>query len=142
MKHSVLKTLTLIVALGVAAPVFVSGADAPEGKGGKGKGMPGQRMNEALEKLNLTEEQKTKIEACKAKMHEYMQAHAEEFKAAREETDPEKKRAVFQGMMQKMQEFREEIRALLSDEQKKKFDELMPARHGEGKGQRKGGESK
>ena len=142
MKHSVLKTLTLIVAVGVAAPMFVSGADAPEGKRGQGKGAMGQRMNEALEKLNLTEDQKAKVEACKAKLQEYMQAHGEELKAAREETDPEKKRAAFKGMMEKMQEMRDGIRAALTDEQKKKFDELMPARHGEGKGQRKDGEAK
>ncbi|MBI5395028.1 MAG: Spy/CpxP family protein refolding chaperone [Verrucomicrobia bacterium] len=134
MKHSALKTLALIAALCVAAPMLVSGADAPEGKRGAGKGAMGAKFDEALGKLNLTDEQKTKVEACKAKFRDYMQAHGEELKAAREETDPEKKRAAFKGVMEKMQEMRDGIRGVLTDDQKKKFDELLPARHGDGKG--------
>jgi len=147
MKQSVLKTLTLAVAVGVAAPMLAFSADAPEGKRGNregGKGAVGARFDEALGKLDLTAEQKTKVDAAKAKLQEYMKAHAEELKAAREETDQEKKRAAFKGMMEKMQEMRESIRGALTDEQKKKFDELVPARmgKGEGKGRAKGGDKK
>ncbi len=140
MKKTVLKTLTLIVAIGVAAPMLAAAADAPEGK--RGKGAPGRRFDEALSKLDLTADQKPKVDAAKSKLTEYRKAHAEELKAAREETDPEKKRAAFKGVTEKMMEVREEIRSVLTDEQKKKFDELLPARMGEGKGkgQRKGGD--
>ena len=134
MKRTILKTVTLIAALCVAAPMFVSGADAPEGKRGHGKGAIAGKLDEALGKLDLTADQKTKIDAAKAKLGEYMKAHAEELKAAREATDPEKKREAFKGAMEQMKQTRDEIRSILTDEQKKKFDELMPARQGKGHG--------
>lgn len=134
MKRSILTTLTLAAALCVTIPMFVSGADAPEGKRGHGKGAMGAKLDEALGKLDLTADQKTKIDAAKAKLQEFRQAHADELKAAQEETDPEKKRAAFKGMMEKMKEMMDGIRAVLTDEQKKKFEELMPARHGKGHG--------
>ena len=134
MKRSILKTLTFVAALCVAAPMLSTAADAPEGKRGK----MGGRLDEVLGKLDLTADQKAKVDAAKAKMAEYMKAHAEELKAAREATDPEKKQAAMKGMMEQMKQLRESITAVLTDEQKKKFAELMPAR-GPGQGQGKRG---
>jgi Spy/CpxP family protein refolding chaperone len=134
MKPPVLKTLTFAAALCVAVPMSASGADAPAGKRGAAKGAMGGKLDEALGKLDLNEEQKTKVEACKAKFRDYMQSHAEELKAAREETDPEKKREAMKGLFGQMKEMMDGIRAVLTDAQKKKLDELMPARMGDGKG--------
>jgi Spy/CpxP family protein refolding chaperone len=135
MKRSVLKTLAIIVALCVTAPMFVvAGEKAAGGKRGEGRaGAVGARLDEALGKLNLTDEQKTKVEACKAKFHEYVKAHAEDMKAAREGTDEQKKHEVRKAFGEKMKEMMDGIRAVLTDEQKKKFEEAMPARgaHGE-----------
>lgn len=142
MKKSVLKTLTLAAAVAVAAPMLAVAADAPEGKRGPreaGKGMMGERLSEVLGKLNLTEEQKTKIEAQKAKLREHMEANREKFKAARDGSD-EQKAELRKAMGEKMKEMMDGVRAVLTDEQKKKLAELMPAREGEGKGRRKGAE--
>ncbi|MBI5684240.1 MAG: Spy/CpxP family protein refolding chaperone [Verrucomicrobia bacterium] len=134
MKRTILKTLTLIAALCVAAPMIATAADAPEGKQGRGKGAMAGKLDEVLGKLDLTAEQKTKVDAAKAKLGEYMKSHAEELKAAREATEPEKRREALKGMMGQMKQTRDEIRAVLTDEQKKKFDELMPAYQGKGRG--------
>ncbi|MCX7827188.1 MAG: Spy/CpxP family protein refolding chaperone [Verrucomicrobiae bacterium] len=129
MKQSVLKTVAWVVALCVAAPVFATaGEKAAGGKRGEGRvGAMDAKLDETLAKLNLTEEQKTKIEACKAKFREFMKEHAADMKAAREGTDEQKKREVRKTLMEKLKERRDGIRAVLTDEQKKKFDEEMPA---------------
>jgi Spy/CpxP family protein refolding chaperone len=142
MTQSVLKTLTFIAALTVAAPMLATAGDAPAGKRGPrdaGKGMMGERFNEVLSKLDLTEEQKTKIDAQKAKFREYMEANKEKFKAAREGSD-EQKAELRKSVGEKMKEMMEGIRGVLTDDQKKKFAELMPAREGDGKGRRRGKE--
>jgi Spy/CpxP family protein refolding chaperone len=141
MKHSVLKTLALIVALCVAAPMFVTaGEKAAGGKRGEGRaGAMGARLDEALGKLSLTDEQKTKIETCKAKFQEYMKAHAEDMKTAREGTDEQKKKEVRRAFGEKRKEMIDGIRAVLTDEQKKKFEEAMPALGGRGDRGKPGG---
>ncbi|MBM3887681.1 MAG: hypothetical protein FJ388_01005 [Verrucomicrobia bacterium] len=145
MKHSVLKILALIVALGVAAPMLVpAGEKNAEGKrGARGAAMMA-KLDEALGKLSLTEVQKTKIEACKAKYQEYVKAHGEEFKAARGGADEQKKREAKKGWFEKWQEMMDGIRAVLTDEQKKKLEEAMPARGARGDrgkpGAKRGGE--
>lgn len=124
--------------------MLATAGDAPGNKRGHRDGVRGpmgERFNEALAKLDLTEEQKKKIEAVKAKFREYMEANKEKFKAAREGSD-EQKAELRKNMGEKMKEMMEGIRGVLTEEQKKKFAEMMPARDGEGKGRarRKGSE--
>lgn len=133
MKQLFLRILSYVAAFCVVAPVFVSGGDAPEGRQGR-RGAMGARLDEALGKLNLTADQKTRIETVKARLGEYLKAHAEELKAAREETDPDKKREAMKGLFEQFKQMREDIRAVLTDDQKKQFDELLPARRGAGSG--------
>jgi len=143
--ESLRRTLTLLAALAVAAPFIATAGDAPAGKRGvreAGKGMIGERLNEALAKLDLTEEQKKKVESLKAKLREYMEANRDKFKAAREGSD-QQKAELRKEMGEKMREMMEGIRAVLTDEQKKKLAELMPGREGgKGRERRKGGEPK
>jgi len=129
MKRSVLKSALLIVVFCVAVPMFVAaGEKAADAK-----------LDEVLGKLNLTEEQKTKIEACEAKFREYKQANQEKRKAARGETDSQKRREAVKNMREKHQEMMDGIRTVLTDEQKKKFEEAMPAQGARGDRGRKPG---
>lgn len=131
MRTSILRTLALGCALALVAPSFAFGKD--KGAGGKrGGGLA--PIEEALAKLVLTAQQKTKIEECKTKFNDYMRASQEEAKAARRDNDPTKKKQVAKGLVEKRHELMDGIRAVLTDEQKKTFDEAMPKPAARGKG--------
>ncbi|MCX6910751.1 MAG: Spy/CpxP family protein refolding chaperone [Verrucomicrobia bacterium] len=134
MKTSVLKMLALGCALALVAPSFALGGD--KGAGGKRDGGLGH-VEEALAKLELTTQQKTKIEDCKTKFRDYLRACHEEAKAAKQDNDPAKKRQAAKGLAEKRQELTDGIRAVLTDEQKKTFDEAMPKPAARGKGRAK-----
>ena len=97
-----------IAALAISAAAFVSTASAQEGKKGKGKGggMSVDRIEQAVGTLSA--DQKTKIEAIIAKGREDAQGA--------------------QGDQGKMREImtkqRADIRAVLTPDQQKKFDEM------------------
>ena len=136
MKLSVIRTLALGVALTVSTSWVASAVD----EGGKGGGHGrGEWLQAALEKLNLSEDQKAKIKdimgKAGAERQEFMKAHADELKAAKESGDQEKMRSVFAPMREKMKATMEEIKAVLTDEQKQKLMEAMPARGEHGKKQ-------
>jgi Spy/CpxP family protein refolding chaperone len=142
---STIKLLVSLIALGLAAtPALIRAADenapAPEGaspkktpgeKGGeKGEGKGGRRggggmMNAKMltERLSLTAEQEKKVDAI-------IKSHEADMKAAREGGDREKGREV-------MKTQGDEIRAVLTPEQQKQFDEMSASMRGG-----KGGDSK
>ncbi|MBI5687748.1 MAG: Spy/CpxP family protein refolding chaperone [Verrucomicrobia bacterium] len=135
MRTSVLRMLVLGCALVLAAPSFALGKE--KGAGGRRAGALGP-VEEALAKLELTAQQKTKIEECKTKFNDYVRASQEELKAGRKDNDPAKRRQAVKGLAEKRQELMDGIRAVLTDEQKKKFDEAMPKPAARGKGGAKG----
>lgn len=132
MKTSVLKALALGCALALVTPLFVLGKDKGAG-GGKHDGGMGA-IDEALSKLQLTAQQKTKIEECKTKFRDCLSTYQEEAKQAKRSNDPEKKKEVAKSIAEKRREMMDGIRAVLTDEQKKTFDEAMPKRGARGKG--------
>jgi Spy/CpxP family protein refolding chaperone len=95
--------------------------EGQKGKGGRGGGMMSiERLEEAVGKLSA--DQKTKIEAVLAKQREAMQGM--------QNLSQEERQAK---MREAGQKFRTEIRAILTAEQQKKFDE-MPQGRGQGGG--------
>lgn len=132
MKTSVLKTLALGCALALVTPLFVLGKDKGAG-GGKHDGGMGA-VDEALSKLQLTAQQKAKIEECKTKFRDCLSTYREEAKQAKRSNDPEKKKETVKSIAEKRREMMDGIRAVLTNEQKKMFDEAMPKRGARGKG--------
>src|SRR5262245_58412277 len=129
------KLLTLLFAFGALCFTAAQAQDQNSGRRGKdGQGRGGQMMSPdervaMLDKaLTLTDDQKTKIKDIYTKSGEEMRAAMRDAKGDRE------------GMRAKMTEMgrktREDVRALLTDEQKKKFDEL-PQRGGGDQGGRR-----
>ncbi|MCX6901283.1 MAG: Spy/CpxP family protein refolding chaperone [Verrucomicrobia bacterium] len=124
MKTSVLKTLALGCALALVASSFAPGKDKAAGAGKRDGGTGA--VEEALAKLQLTAQQKTKIDECKTKFREYLRACQEERKAAQQSNDAAKKKQATKGLAEKRQELLDGIRAVLTDEQRKTFDEALP----------------
>ena len=116
--------LRKLVCVAVAAAAMFSttllqAQDQKKGRGG-GMGLTVERIEQAVG--SLSSEQKTKIEAVIAKQREQMQA----LQNASQEERGAKMREI-------MQAGRTEIRAVLTPEQQKKFDE-MPTGRGQGGG--------
>lgn len=129
---SLVKVLISILALGMmSAPILRAQDDkAPsaEGKkGGKGRGMPTpeQRIAQIEEAVGtLTADQKTKITAILAKSQKDMMALGQD--ATREQRG------------EIMTATNKEIRAVLTADQQKKFDDMpAPGRGGKGGGKKK-----
>ena len=116
----------LVVAIAFAAVFSTSllqAQDQKKGRGG-GMGMTVERIEEAVGKLSA--EQKTKIEAVLAKVREQMQG----LQGASQEDRQAKMREI-------MQSSRTQIRAVLTPEQAKKYDEMATQGRGQGGGGRK-----
>jgi Spy/CpxP family protein refolding chaperone len=119
--------------------LFVAGVQAQDqkapsegrrGKDGQGRGQmmsPEARVEQLDKALSLTDEQKTKIKDIYTKAGEEMRAAMKEGGGDRE--------AMRGKMMERMKATQDQVRALLTDEQKKKFDE-MPQRGGGDRGGR------
>ena len=133
---------SLIVALALAATVPFLASAAEGGKAGKRGPGGGDMLQPMLEKLNLTEEQKAKIKPIREKAAEegraFFKEHAAEMKAAREAGDQEKMKTLMTPMMEKRKATMEEIRSILTDEQKQKLGEIMAAHGGHGKAGKRG----
>lgn len=121
------KFLVSAIAVGaLASTTLLQAQEQKKGKGGGGRGGMGspeqmvQRLDEAVQ---LTAEQKTKITAIYAKSREKMQALPEDQRM-------EKGREI-------MASIRTEVRAVLTAEQQKKFDEMTPGRGQGGQGKKK-----
>lgn len=139
--RSMLKMAVLGSALLMATSLFVMGDDQPA-KGEK-HGKHGDMTEGILAKLNLTADQKTKIDAIKAKfqdeMQEFQKAHKEELDAAKQAKDREKMKEIMKPFAGKREALMNDIKGVLTDEQKEQFqkalDEAKAARgkHGENK---------
>ena len=139
MKNS-LRQLITIIALGAALlPVVSIAQEAPPPEkrgpggpgGGRGRMTPEQQVERLSEALTLTAEQKTKIAAIYNEQSTAMAAIPQEERREK--------------MMEMMKATREKIRATLTPEQMKKFDEMPPmggGRGGPGGPGGKGGEKK
>jgi Spy/CpxP family protein refolding chaperone len=115
------KFLVCAVAVGAMASVSVVNAQDQKKGGGRGMGTPEQRI-ERLEQAvgTLSAEQKTQIKAIYAKSAEKMQGLSQEERREKG--------------MEIMRESGKEVRAVLTAEQQKKYDEMM-AQMGQGRGQ-------
>lgn len=110
-----------------------SNASRGEGRRGGGDGAQGRgqmmtaeaRVKQLDEALTLTADQKTKITAIYTKMQDDMRAMMRDG-GGDQQANREK-------MMESMRATRDQVRALLTDEQKAKFD-AMPQRGGRGEG--------
>lgn len=122
------KLIVLAVALAAmfSTTTLLQAQDEKKGRGGRGGGMmmTVERLEEAVGKLSA--EQKTKIEAILAKVREQMQGL--------QNASQEDRRAK---MTEIMQASRTEIRAVLTPEQAKKYDEMAAQGRGQGGGGRK-----
>jgi Spy/CpxP family protein refolding chaperone len=127
---SLVKVLISVLALGLMASVSMLHAQEGEAKKGGGKGGRGQmtpeqqiaRLEEAVG--TLTAEQKTKITAIYEKAAKDMQAV------------PQEERREKMGEM--MAATRKDVRAVLTADQQKKFDDMpAPGRGGKGGGKKK-----
>ena len=109
----------LLTALAISALAFVSTSSAQDQKKGGGKGKGGGLTIEAIEQAvgTLTADQKTKIEAIMAKARTDREGAA---------GDADKMREI--GTKQ-----RADIRAVLTADQQKKFDEMPQGGRGGGK---------
>lgn len=135
--YSMLKMAVLGCALLMAAPLLNAADDQPA-KGEK-RGKHGDMTEGILGKLNLTEDQKSKIDAIKAKfrgeMQEFQKAHKEELDAAKQAGDRAKMREIMQPFAEKRDAMMKDIKDVLTDEQKAQFQKAMDearAAHGHG----------
>jgi periplasmic protein CpxP/Spy len=153
-----LKLLFISLALGVAgAPLIAADqTDAPPSEGRRGKGAkkgakrgeagqdgpqgrgqvmnPDARVANLDRELNLTAEQKTKLTDIFAKSREEMQGMR---------GGGDDKRANRERMQQMMQATQDQVQSVLTDEQKKKFQEMeRPGRGGPGGERPRKGEGK
>jgi len=116
--------LRKLILTGVAAAAIL-GTSALQAqdqkKGGRGAMSPEQRISQIEEAVgSLTAEQKKKITAIYAKVQEKMQAIPQEERREK--------------MGQIMQDTRKEVRAVLTAEQQKKFDDMPQGGRGSGGG--------
>lgn len=120
---SMFKLPLIAVAVALAAPfAFAQGNDAPPPppQGEPGKGPHGDPLKALTEKLGLTEEQQTKIKAI-------FEDEKKTGKAIREDKSLSKD-AAHAKMDENRKTHREQVRAVLTPEQQKKFDEMKDDR--------------
>jgi periplasmic protein CpxP/Spy len=140
-----MKTSKSFTLLWVMSALFIASMQAQDqttppsegrrGKGGQTQGRgqmlsPEARVAELDKAVSLTEEQKTKIKELYTKSQE-------EMRSAMRGGGGGDRDAARQKMVEAMRKTRDQVRALLTDEQKKKFDE-MPQRGAGDQGGRRG----
>ncbi|HEY0946249.1 MAG TPA: Spy/CpxP family protein refolding chaperone [Opitutaceae bacterium] len=122
MKATLKVTLTLLaLAVGTAVPLVraqESTTDKPKPERREGaQGMRGDRLKMLSEQLALTAEQKTKLKPI-------LKAEADAIRALREDTSLDRA-ATRSKMMELRKTHAAQIRAVLTPEQQKKFDEMQ-----------------
>jgi Spy/CpxP family protein refolding chaperone len=153
MKHvNILIAAVALLAVAVAVRAEEKPARKGAGAGGQRPGMMEHLLPPmAQEKLNLTADQKTKVEELDAAFGKEVKAfwasHAElreKMKAAREAGDKDKMKdlmAEMKPMMEARKSGMEKVKALLTDEQKKTLEEMAEKmRAGRPGGHKPGGE--
>jgi Spy/CpxP family protein refolding chaperone len=121
------KMIVLAVAMGAAFSLPVQAQDAGKKGGGRGQMTPEARIQRIEEAVgSLTADQKSKITAIYNKLQSDMQAIPQEERREK--------------MMPLMQAAQKDVRAVLTAEQQKKFDEMPQGRGpgGPGGGKKKG----
>ena len=125
--YSMLKMAVLGCALLMAAPLLNAADDQPAKAEKHGK--HGDMMEGFLGKLNLTDDQKTKIDAIKTKfrgeMQEFQKAHKAELDAAKQAKDRAKMHEIMKPMGEKRDAMINDIKGVLTDEQKEQFQKAM-----------------
>jgi Spy/CpxP family protein refolding chaperone len=137
-----LRSLAIVLALGVAAPAIARADDQksddpkaqdgqkpdgqkpdgqkPDGQGRRGRGMRGNMADRLKDVLGLTDDQVKKIKDIE-------EAARAEWKKARETDKGQKpdRQAMRQQMKDRMEKLNAQIRGVLTDEQKAKFDDYL-----------------
>ena len=121
------KTLLVAAALSAAFVSPAMHAQDQQKKGGRGMPSPEQQVARLDEALTLTADQKTKITAI-------LKSSAEKMQALSQEERREKGREI-------REEANKEIKALLTPEQQKKFDEMPQGGRGQGGAKKKKGQN-
>ena len=143
------KWIVIVTVLAMAGVVMAddkpaASGDAPkqQGPGGPGARRRGNPLEGILAKLNLSDDQKAKVgdimKAHKDAMDKYREEHKTEFEAvrakmkeAREAKDQDKMKEAYAEMRKLMEagpslkDLADKIREVLTDEQKKTFDEAV-----------------
>ena len=129
----------------LAGALIAQPPEGGRGRGGRGMRGGGQagRVGQVLKDLDLKPEQQTKIDEITKKMREEMDKVRADSGITTgtqmRDMDPEKRRALFEKMSDVSKKSMEEISAVLTPEQKTKFEEKMkemPAFGRRGRGQR------
>ena len=127
--HMLPKRMAVVLLCGTAlslVPVFAQTPDAPppppppaqDGMGrGPGGGMGHGPMEMMSKELNLTEDQKPKVAAIMEERRKQMNALRADTSMTMQEKRPK--------MMAIMKDSNDRVKALLTDEQSQKFDEIM-----------------
>ena len=115
MKHRLMMiAVSALLMMGLSAFAQEAQQGPPPGEGGQRRGgmmgTPEQRAARLAERLNLTDDQKAKVQ----KIYEDSQKDMQNMQGASRED-----------RMAKMQEVNGKVREVLNDEQKKKFDEMQ-----------------
>jgi Spy/CpxP family protein refolding chaperone len=125
--YSMLKMAVLGCALLMVAP-WLNAADDQPAKGEK-HGKHGDMLDGILGKLNLTDDQKSKIEALKTKFHgemqEFQKAHKDEIDAAKQAKDRAKMHEIMKPFAEKRDAFMNDIKGVLTDDQKAQLQKAM-----------------
>lgn len=119
MKHSTCFRLLPCLFLGVTLALPVMRAEEPEGRPEPGQ-RAAERMKHMAEELGLTDAQKTAITAIMEKQRAQMEALRADESLSRKDK-MQKRRELLEAS-------RAEIRAQLTAEQQKKFDDMPPPR--------------
>lgn len=127
MKRSILTTFILACALCVGGPLA-----AFAGEGGRRHTDRGSHsLDAALGKLNLTDEQKSKVKAIKEKCHEEMKKwehdHKADIDAARSAKDREKMKPLMEQRKTKLEGMIAEIKGVLTEDQKVQLQQALDA---------------
>jgi Spy/CpxP family protein refolding chaperone len=122
-----MKPLILACALGLIIPLLVTAATPPAKSSRRGNS--GSLTDDMLSKLDLNADQKAKIKVitdnAAADLEKFKTTRADELKAAREAHDTEKMKSILLPMIEKRKAVMDNIKSLLTDDQKSKLAKLM-----------------
>jgi len=127
MKRSILTTSVLVCALCVSGPLAAFAKEGGKRHADRASGP----VDGALAKMNLTDEQKSKIQAIKEKFHAEMKKwdedHKAEMDAARAAKDRAKMKPLMEQRTTKMEGMTAEIKNVLNEDQKVQLQQAMDA---------------
>jgi Spy/CpxP family protein refolding chaperone len=118
----------LLLGIGVYMVAALSLAQAQDSgpDSSASKMRPGQRIQEIFKQLNLTDDQKSQLEANKKQHRAIMEKSREDIKAAKDALKEELMKAQLD--MPKINELQAEVKALLSQEEDSKLSSILAVR--------------